>query len=291
VRPFYADAVALRFDSLPDLTSAIDALGATMDILRTCRRLVPRSIALPLLAELRARRDVPELRLIACLGHRDRALVDVGANIGLYAYVGTKHFRHVYAVEPHPAAAQVLRRTFGSKVSVLECAFSDHAGTLPLFVPTREGREITSRGSLDITANTGFAQRDRLVRVQRLDDLDIDDVHMIKIDVEGHELCVIKGAVNTIETQHPFLLIEIEERHHPGKSMEVINFISELSYHGYFVMGRRLYDMADFSFDRYQRAENAKSPGGRRSQFYVNNFLFLPRSGDHIDKLRRAGFL
>jgi FkbM family methyltransferase len=249
-----------------------------------------RSIALPLLVKIRARHDEPQLRLVACLGHRDRALVDVGANVGLYTYVGTKYFRHVYAIEPHPACAQALRKAFGTNVSVIECAVSDRAGALPLFVPTREGHEITSRCSLDKAANAGLAQQERLVQVHKLDELNIDEAHMLKIDVEGHELSVLKGALNIIERQQPCILIEIEERHHPGKSMETINFMTGLGYHGYFIMGRRLYDMSGFSFDHHQRAEDAKSPGGQRSEAYVNNFLFLPQCGDHVERLRRAGF-
>lgn len=47
------------------------------------------------------------------------------------------------------------------------------------------------------------------VQVKRLDDFGIADVDFIKIDVEGHELEVLKGGAATIERYRPVLLMEV----------------------------------------------------------------------------------
>lgn len=59
----------------------------------------------------------------------------------------------------------------------------------------------------------------------RLDDIIKDDVGFIKIDVEGHELAVLKGATSLINRCRPVLLVECEERHSPGGTERLFKFL------------------------------------------------------------------
>jgi len=43
-----------------------------------------------------------------------------------------------------------------------------------------------------------------------------DSLHLIKIDVQGHELEVLKGARQTIERHHPIILCEITTQNQPA---------------------------------------------------------------------------
>jgi hypothetical protein len=52
----------------------------------------------------------------------------------------------------------------------------------------------------------------------------------MKIDVEGHELEVLKGAAGLVEQDKPVLLIEIEERHCPGNLKEVPKWLARFGY-------------------------------------------------------------
>ena len=49
--------------------------------------------------------------------------------------------------------------------------------------------------------------------MEKLDNIQIKNIGFIKIDVEGHELEVIKGAKETINKYNLILLVEIEKRH------------------------------------------------------------------------------
>ena len=81
----------------------------------------------------------------------------------------------------------------------------------------------------------------------------------------------------TLARDRPALLVEIEERHHPGESARVFAHLGARDYDGFFLLGGALRPVAEFDPARHQRPEDIKRPGAPRSQAYINNFLFLPR--------------
>ena len=90
----------------------------------------------------------------------------------------------------------------------------------------------------------------------------------MKIDVEGHELEVLRGASRTIAKCQPNLLVEIEQRHLSEPMSTVFHYLEERGYQGFFVEDRALHPIAEFLPERHQQLENEYSPR------YINNFLF-----------------
>jgi hypothetical protein len=83
-------------------------------------------------------------------------------------------------------------------------------------------------------ANTDFKTFE--IEKMNLDSYRFDHkIGFIKIDVEGHELDIIKGAKNLILKDKPNLMVEIEEKHTGVPNFEIINEIKELSYECYFL--------------------------------------------------------
>ena len=110
------------------------------------------------------------------------------------------------------------------------------------------------------------------ISVRTLDEFAIPNVGFLKIDVEGLELDVLEGAIKTISRDRPAMLIEIEQRYHPERSItDIFDRLGALGYRGYFVLNRRLHSIAHFDVHRMQTALHDSSPD------YVNNFLFLTR--------------
>lgn len=68
------------------------------------------------------------------------------------------------------------------------------------------------------------------VPMLRLDDFELSEVGFIKIDVEGHELAVLKGAEVTIRGTKPNILLEMEERNCPNTLQDVPTFLHGLGY-------------------------------------------------------------
>jgi hypothetical protein len=113
--------------------------------------------------------------------------------------------------------------------------------------------------------------------VDKLDNYNFRDVCFIKIDVEGHESEVIEGAKNTIFTQKPILLVEIEQRHLFSRSIDdVFNQIIDLNYRGYFLYKNEKFDLSDFSYIANQQTYLEKVSLTGFCEEYINNFIFEP---------------
>lgn len=129
--------------------------------------------------------------------------VDVGAYTGLYAIAAARQGARVMALEPNPAVCKRLRANVernGASVEVWRAAAGAEDGEAELRVGTVP---LTSAGSL---VGRGRAIP---VTVMTLDGL-LEDcpVSRIKIDVEGYEAEVIRGAAETIARCRPLVITE-----------------------------------------------------------------------------------
>jgi hypothetical protein len=152
---------------------------------------------------------------------------------------------------------------------------------LPLYIPKASTHfasleaGLPSRGRPQNAAQLNASTSSEIVDVTTLDAFFTSDrkpPHFLKIDVEGHELSVLKGGLRTLEMHHPTILVECETRHRSdGDIRPVLNFLESLGYMGSFFCQRRRRPLAEFDTGVHQRldAEWAKLPSG-----YVNNFAF-----------------
>lgn len=134
-------------------------------------------------------------------------IVDVGANTGVFALAAkaVKPSARVVAIEPAKRVADKLRRNVeinGFNIEVLECAASDRNGHAPLHdFPC----EHEYSASLETTMEGTVAVE---VEVRRLDDM-LDQLDLVKIDVERHEPAALRGMRALLERWRPTILIEV----------------------------------------------------------------------------------
>src|SRR5262249_30908475 len=91
-----------------------------------------------------------------------------------------------------------------------------------------------------------------MVETIRLDDLDVDNVGVIKIDVEGHELNVLRGAEDLVRRWLPILIVEIEEKRAPVAG--TIGLLESWGYRGSFFRSGGWHPLADFDLVGHQRS-------------------------------------
>ena len=127
-------------------------------------------------------------------------VIDVGANQGVTSLFYARAFPStlVLAVEPHPFnAAQILRNARANRVgnlAVLPCAVSEKPGEV----------SISDHSNSAVVAGGGIP-----VPAVRLDDLRTGPVRFLKIDVEGLELEVLRGAEALIRLDRPPMDVEV----------------------------------------------------------------------------------
>jgi FkbM family methyltransferase len=223
----------------------------------------------------------PEL-LIACRALKERSrAIDVGANEGVYTHAFARTGARVEAFEPQPESLEVLRAYARSRpqVHVHGYALGAAAGTAVLEVPRRDGKPLTGHARLlrppahKQEEALGRPESSFVVEVRTLDSFAFDDVAMIKIDVEGHELDVLRGAHETIKRNRPLILVEIEQRHMSVPMAGVFEELSAMDYVGKFLHPLAgLRPLREFVPGDHQDARKADTPRA----LYINNFFFAP---------------
>jgi FkbM family methyltransferase len=213
---------------------------------------------------------------------RGAVTVDVGANCGLYTRRLARLSSQVYAFEPSHKMADLLRRTSASNVSVHEIALSDQIGNAELFIPQGDDEPIYALASLEPAAS---ASEQEVVSVSvptaRLDAIVHQEVAFVKIDVGGHELNVLYGAVELLEHSQPVFLVEAEDRHREQATRSIFEFFANRSYRGFFLKEGSAVSIEHFNSEDLQDAGALLPDGGRRDgQSYVNSFFFFPQ---HLD--------
>lgn len=233
--------------------------------------------AFPRLAQSRRIRRLTaaerEIKLLPYLCSEDKIAVDVGANLGLYVHYFNRLCKGVIAFEPIPALQMHLRRQYPA-IQIEGVALSDSPGSAKLRMPTGNfsWATIAPTNALEFAnRETGLTVIEVPVRV--LDSYQLTNVGIIKIDVEGHEDAVLRGATQLLSSSKPNAIIEIEERHNSGSVKRVADLMRELGYDGFYLDGDNLRSISTFRADRDQAISNVGTAG--KTGRYINNFIFI----------------
>jgi FkbM family methyltransferase len=141
-----------------------------------------------------------------CMEHRPsgmektrgrRRALDIGAHIGLWSLDMARDFEVVEAFEPVERHRECfVRNVLASNINLYPFACGDKPDRVSLGMP-EEGH----------TGHTVVVPGDD-VEVVVLDDYNFKDVDFIKVDCEGYELFVLKGAEKTIVENRPTIIVE-----------------------------------------------------------------------------------
>jgi FkbM family methyltransferase len=213
----------------------------------------------------------PELRRLDDYLPTGRTAVDIGTWWGPWTAAMAKRCPQVHSFEPQPQLAAQLRTWVPSHVTVHEAGVSDSSGSATLTRPD------DLPGTDGLATLRPDAEGEQIgVAIKAIDDCDFDNVGFMKIDVEGLELAALTGASETIDRDHPRLMIEIEQRHLDYPIDRVFEWLTERGYDGWFLRNAKSawYPLEDFDVHRDQLATVDKP----KSVDYVNAFLFVHQS-------------
>jgi FkbM family methyltransferase len=152
---------------------------------------------------------------------RGSVVLEIGANLGYF----TRLFSHlvgprgkVVAFEPIPQTRKTLLQnvqTLGAgNVCILPFAIAEQAGEATMFVPGRIHGQASLQRHSEGGWGTGETVETVIVECMPLDRVGevaaLPRVDFIKVDAEGAELPVLKGARQLLLRDHPLLHLEIE---------------------------------------------------------------------------------
>lgn len=174
-------------------------------------------------------------------------LFDVGANMGLYGELAASVFapRAVHSFEPAPTASAVVRKIAKKNrlsLTVHELALSDEVGSADLFLsPVSDASNSLVEGFRKSSEVTSVA-------TSTLDAI-VDEIgvapDLIKVDVETHERAVLEGAIGTIRTHRPTLIVEVLRRKGTDHGEELTEYFRGLDYCFYELSASPTWQAAD----------------------------------------------
>ena len=134
-----------------------------------------------------------------------RVAIDAGANVGLWSKDLCERFEVVFSVEPNPECIPVLEKNVADNAYVLNFALGSKKGNGELHTPCND----SGSSSMVESHYKNFNQvKKHSVDVCTIDSLTNEKIDFIKIDTQGYELDILKGAAKTLKKSKPIICVE-----------------------------------------------------------------------------------
>ncbi len=153
--------------------------------------------------------------------YRDGLFVDVGANIGYYSVMAGKQGNRVMSIEPNSKAYSCLGDNLRKNLN------PGRSETYNAVAWSSDGLVRFTEGEYADTSRVS-AQGERVVRAISLDSLLRGTApSLVKIDAEGSELQVLRGARETLKSEHPAIIFEYLDE---SRLLSATEFLTAMGY-------------------------------------------------------------
>lgn len=159
--------------------------------------------------------------------------LDIGANIGVHTVFYSEMFANVIALEPNPKTYSLLKINTAhlSNVKCIMMGASSKNESCPLIIDnTNLGDARIKLSPIAALANTHSACKISVMPIDDINEIRNSSIGFVKIDVQGHELKVLSGMVNTLRQNTPIILFEQEASEFVGRSTPTVDLLKTLGY-------------------------------------------------------------
>lgn len=164
-------------------------------------------------------------------------VIDGGSNIGLFSLVLSDlvGLANVYAFELQRIIFQIgcANAVLNGKTNIISFnnPLSDVSGRFVGFTGINYHADYLSSVGVKTESQLGSMDYYDRAKTIALDDLNIENVGLVKLDLEGHEPKALEGMRRTIDKYKPFLLIEISAGYLEERGVKEL--IEKINSHGY----------------------------------------------------------
>lgn len=212
-------------------------------------------------------------------------LIDVGAHIGTMSIPLARHLSagRVIAVEGDPTTAHVLEHNvrengMSDKIRVHSCVLTDAPGPV-------SGEHM----ALNSGATSFYADRHGSVEATTLDTLlsgvDLDGADcLLKLDVEGSELAVLRGGEQFVRQRRPLIVVEVSANqlaHHGSQTSDLDRWLHDHEYDLFAITGERNFQGPGWSLREIDTLSAVESP--------LFDVLAIPQESKRRDTIRLEG--
>lgn len=204
-----------------------------------------------------------ERQLLTSILYRGDTAFDIGSNTGQYISLLARlvgRTGSVHAFEPIPPTFSKLERNVALQllpghIYLNQIALGDKQGSVPMYVPNKhytegslrthlgDGAWVSAQGQGDkgpeLSTYTGI----RLITLDHyVESNNVGEITLIKCDVEGAELLVLKGGVKCLRRTPPMLLLECYEpwtKDFGYRPQELFQFLAQLAGYKFWHIGQK----------------------------------------------------
>ena len=158
-------------------------------------------------------------------------VVDVGAYLGNHSVYFSNYFKGVVSFEPNPYSYDLLKINTKQKknIKIYNFGLSNKNSTEDFY-----NYEFNHGGSSVIKSKKTPYTKHR-AKFYSFDKLNLKKkIDLIKIDVEGNELNVLKGMKGTIQKSSPIILFETQKKEIFNGTSAVINYLKSIEYNKFY---------------------------------------------------------
>ena len=168
----------------------------------------------------------------------NRVAIDIGANIGFWGRDLCKEFNHCHFFEPFPQNIECLIKNLEeyNNKTIHPFALSDTIGEAELYFSPKAIGDSSLHKEDHLTKKV-------YIQKKKLDDFELENIDYIKIDVQNHELEVLKGGAETLRSNDCLLCVESPRRNEEELMTfkKIKNFLHSLGFKKEGYMGKEFF--------------------------------------------------
>ena len=144
-----------------------------------------------------------------------RNCIDIGSHVGLWTRELASKFEQVYCFEPNPVFIECFKKNITeTNVQLFQYGLSNKEHTASMV-------EFNS---------TVMTKEEGNIKCRTLDSFNLNDIDLIKIDVDGFEVKVLQGAVDTINRNKAVINVEMKKYKRPKTCNKIRKILHRLNY-------------------------------------------------------------